>query len=132
MKKQVNHKSLNAIFLVGEIVDVGYMPTGSSVNVRARIKMRTNRYSFTYVDVYGRKRYGETMTLTCQVGNIVYVEGEFRNYRNEQKTYVLASKVECLFRRKQIKTPTTSIIKLLDNLDPIGYVPRVKIKKKEN
>ncbi len=108
------------------------------ITVRARLKIRTNAKngSFLYVDVYGKKSCGEAMTLICQRQNIVYVEGELRNYKgvSEAKTYILVTYIECLYRRKSTKAPSRDIIRILDELDPIGYVPQInfgEVKKKK-
>ena len=132
LRKKIIRKSLNSIFIVGEVVDVGFIPKGKGINVRARIKMRpnSNSSSFVYLDVFGRKSCYEVMTLVCQNGNIVYIEGEFRNKYSENnvaKPYVLVTHIECLLRRKEVVPPSPSIIKLLDDLDPIGYVPNVEV-----
>lgn len=136
-------KGVNSIFLVGEVVDMGVMPHNRGVNVRARLKLRceTKKSSFVYIDVYGKRSCSDVMSLICQTGNIVYVEGEFRNTtldRINVMPYVLVTHIECLLRRRDLTPPSTKIIKVLDDLDPIGYVPnttpkkRKKLKEQEN
>ena len=131
LRKNIGRKSVNSIFIVGEVVDVGYLPKKNGFNVRARIKMRPNTKGsqFIYLDVYGRKTCSEAMSLICQTGNIVYIEGEFRNFyseRNVMSPYVLVTHIECLLRRKSVVAPSSNIIQLLDELDPIGYLPKGK------
>ena len=118
--------SVNSIFLVGEVVDmkIRMLKSGRMIVV-STIKMRAGKRAsrFVYVDIYG-KAYAETMTMICQTGNIVYVEGEFRNKSatdNPDRTYISVTHIECLLRRKEVKAPTTNIVELLDSLDPLGY-----------
>lgn len=141
LKGNRGKKGINAIFLVGEVVDMGVEPHSNGINVRARLKVRcpSKKSSFVYLDVYGKRSCSETMTLICQTGNIVYVEGEFRNAsldRINVKPYVLVTHIECLLRRRDVIPPDTKIINVLDELDPIGYVPntnpKVKKIKEEN
>lgn len=138
----IGRKGLNSIFLVGEVVDMGITPRSKGVNVRARLKIRcqSKKSSFVYLDVYGKRSCSEVMTLICQTGNIVYVEGEFRNATLDRVNivpYVLVTHIECLLRRRDLVAPSTKILHVLDELDPIGYVPntnpkrRKKSKKKE-
>lgn len=133
IRNNINRKNVNCIFLVGEVVDLGVEPrqSGKGMIVRARLKLRAGSKvsSFVYVDVYGRKSCSEVMTLVCQTGNIVYVEGEFRNKKTSKTsaiTYILVTHIDCLLRRKEVRPPSTNIITLLDNLDPIGYETKRK------
>lgn len=128
-------KGVNQIFLVGEVVDVGLTPRSNGVNVRARLKIRcpSKKSSFVYLDVYGKRSCSDVMTIVCQTGNIVYVEGEFRNATLDKVDvipYVLVTHIECLLRRRDVVPPTTKILSVLNNLDPIGYAPDTSPKKK--
>lgn len=129
-------KGVNSIFLVGEVVDMGVLPRSNGVNVRARLKVRcmSKKSAFVYLDVYGKRSCSDVMTLICQVGNIVYVEGEFRNATYDRvniKPYVLVTHIECLLRRRDVTPPTSKILGVLDELDPIGYVPNTNPKKRK-
>ena len=134
-RNNTGRRSLNEIFLVGEVIDMGISPKSKGVNVRARLKIRTasKKNTFVYLDVYGRHSCGEVMTLICQTGNIVYVEGEFRNATLDKvnvKPYVLVKHIECLLRRRDVTPPSTGILNVLDDLDPIGYVSNTNPKKR--
>ena len=131
----MSKKGLNHIFLVGEIVDVGVMPRGKKTIMRARLKVRPsgNKTTFVYIDIYSKPSQYQIMVLVCQTGNIVYVEGEFRNMSIDSRTvkpYVLVNHIECLLRRRDVPYPDTSIIGVLDELDPIGYAPDTAMKTK--
>jgi hypothetical protein len=128
IRNNINHRNVNSVFLVGEVVDMGieHRQKGKGMTVRARLKLRagSKTASFVYVDVYGKRSCSETMALVCQTGNIVYVEGEFRNKKLSNisaSSYILVTHIDCLLRRKDIRPPSTKIITLLDNLDPLGY-----------
>ena len=130
-------KGLNQVFLVGEVIDMGIIPQTRGVNVRARLKIRcpSKKSAFVYLDVYGKRSCSEVMTLVCQTGNIVYVEGEFRNLSQERLNvtpYVLVTHITCLLRRRDVAPPSTSIIRVLDELDPIGYASHTNPRKKKN
>lgn len=120
-------KDLNMVFLVGEIVDFGVTPHKYGITSRARLKIRkSNRFdNFVYLDVYGKRSIAETMNLVCQNGNIVYVEGEFRNATMDKvtlKPYVLVKRIKCLRRRRDVAPPKSEdVVTILDNLDPTGY-----------
>ena len=126
VRQIVNHKGINQIFLVGEVVDtqIETRRDGKNYGVRTRLKIRGGRKTsnFVYVDMYGRQACRETMALICQTGNIVYVEGEFRNKTSEVTAYyILVTRITCLLRRKDVKPPSENIIDVLDSLDPLGY-----------
>jgi len=120
-------KDLNMVFLVGEIVDFGVTPHKYGITSRARLKIRkSNRFdNFVYLDVYGKRSIADTMNLVCQNGNIVYVEGEFRNATMDKvtlKPYVLVRHIKCLRRRRDVAPPKSEdVVTILDNLDPTGY-----------
>ncbi len=125
MRKTRN--SVNSVFIVGEVVDVGIAPKKRGADVRARVKALTERGKTVYVDVYGRDKFSDVMVLACQVGNIVYIEGEFRNAKTERdgtlRMFVSVTYIECVLRRKNVAPPSSdNIIRLLDELDPIGYL----------
>ena len=126
-KQAIRAKDLNMVFLVGEVVDLGIMPHKYGITTRARLKIRKcNRYdTFTYLDVYGKRSIAETMNLVCQNGNIVYVEGEFRNATMDKvtlKPYVLVKHIKCLRRRRDVAPPNSKdVVTILDNLDPTSY-----------
>ncbi len=135
-RNNIGRKGVNSIFLVGEVVDMGITPKLRGVNVRARLKMRcsSKKNTFVYLDVYGKRSCAEVMTLICQTGNIVYVEGEFRNATFDRvniKPYVLVTHIECLLRRRDVAPPNASIINVLDEVDPIGYVPNTNPKRRK-
>lgn len=135
IRNAINRKNVNAIFLVGEVVDMGVQPKHNRADIRARLKLRSNAKGndFVYVDVYGKHSCAEVMALVCQTGNIVYVEGEFRNRKISPSSavpYILVTHIDCLHRRRDIKPPTTKLISLLDKLDPIGYETNKKKKTK--
>lgn len=123
----VNPKDLNMVFLVGEIVDFGVTPHKHGITSRVRLKIRkSKRYdTFVYLDVYGKRSIAETMNLVCQVGNIVYLEGEFRNATMDRvmlKPYVLVKHITCLRRRRDVAPPKSEdVVTILDSLDPTGY-----------
>lgn len=132
----ITKKGLNHIFLVGEIVDVGVMPRRDKTIVRARLKIRPSgrKTTFVYIDIYSKPSQSQIMVLVCQTGNIVYVEGEFRNMSVDNTTvkpYVLVNHIECLLRRRDVNIPNTSIIGVLDELDPVGYAPKTAMKNKK-
>lgn len=132
----VGRKGVNSIFLVGEVVDMGVMPHTKGISVRARLKVRcySKKSSFVYLDVYGKRSCSEVMTLICQTGNIVYVEGEFRNLAYDRLNvtpYILVTHIECLLRRRDVAPPSTNILHVLNELDPIGYVPNTNPRRKK-
>ena len=127
LRDLLTKKDLNSVFLVGEVVDVGIMPHRYGITARARLKMRkSNRYdTFVYLDVYGKRSVAERMNLVCQVGNIVYIEGEFRNATMDKvmlKPYVLVKFATCLRRRRVTAPPKSEdVVTMLDSLDPSKY-----------
>ena len=123
LRDHINKRNVNLIFLVGEVVDMGVEAHDNFYVVRARLKVSAGK-SYAYVDCFGKSECRDTMALVCQTGNIVYVEGEFRCKAHDNITatpYILVTRIDCLLRHKKIKPPSTSIIRLLDSLDPFGY-----------
>ena len=127
LRDVLDAKDLNMVFLVGEVVDVGVTPHKYGITSRARLKIRKRNHfdTFVYLDVYGKRSIAETMNLVCQNGNIVYVEGEFRNATMDKvtlKPYVLVKRIKCLRRRRDVAPPKSEdVVTILDNLDPTGY-----------
>lgn len=133
--KKSKNCDLNTIFLTGEVIDVGSSANGQKPTARARIKIHNgvSANAFVYIDVYGKRSCADTMAIVCQQGNIVYIEGEFRNATIDAlsvKPYVLVKYIECLRRRRDVRPISTDIIKVLDDADPFGYTPSISIKRR--
>lgn len=125
MKNLLWQSPINAIFLVGEVVDVGYTPYEKRFIVRCRLKVKGEK-GFAFVDIYSRKRNAEAMNLLCHQGNILYVEAEFECARasthKERFQFVIANSIRCLRRAEDTKVCDENIVKLLDATDPVAFI----------
>lgn len=135
--REAGKTGLNCVLLLGEVVDTAFLQNKrGGLCIRARLKMRLEgKYSsFAYADVYGRKSTSKVMALICQLGNIVYVEGEIRNATADRVKiipYILVNKITLMLRRQDVSPPnTTRIMDVLDKLDPIGYLPDLSPRKR--
>lgn len=129
LKNSALYKDLNSIFLVGEVVDFGASKHKYGITARVRLKIHNGSH-VTYIEAYGKKSCSETMAMICQTGNMVYLEGSFKNANvgnGSIKPYILVNHIDCLLRRKDVRPPDTRILEVLDLVDPMGYA-----KGKEN
>jgi len=132
MKGKIRYarRNVNAIFLVGEVIDKGFSPRGRHLGVRLRLKLRPmfENGSCMYVDVFGNNLVAKEMNLVGSVGSIVFMEGQLSNEHINsltRRTYIKCNHIECLYRSKDVKVPTEKVLNLIDNLDPSAYVPEV-------
>lgn len=121
IKGDAIHTDVNSIYLSGEVVDFGVSPHKAGIVCRIRLKIKLHT-GFCYMDMYGSKRCSETISLVCQIGNIVYVEGSFKNVcvgQNTVKPFILVTNCVLLRRKNAVKAPSTSVIAVLDMLNPL-------------
>lgn len=131
------HKPSNFNFVVisGYVVDIGSFNYKGRLGIRARIKIN-QRSKVYYIDTYGFNSTAEVMSITCLIGNQVYIEGKVctveADSRKKLVPFIKVEYCECLLRRGSVKEPQLSMISLLDNLDPVNYLSKPKFKRKKN
>lgn len=117
---------LNAIYLVGQVVDM-YFVQDNYLKVRLKLSPSIYEGSKTNYVIISNKslEVGHILSLICQIGNIIYVEGEFMGTTG----VVVATYAECLLR---LNKDDISPFKTIDDFDPSLYAPKVKIPRRKN